>query len=72
MRYLSKHFTGAITIQQQFEILTLLVRRFCMGMPAARVGDLVSHVVPPVLGPGPGSTNVLIGGMPAWRAMPMG
>jgi uncharacterized Zn-binding protein involved in type VI secretion len=36
-------------------------------MPAAaRVGDMTSHGTP--LGPGPGSTNVLIGGMPAWRA----
>lgn len=36
-------------------------------MPAAaRVGDLTSHGSP--LGPGPGSINVLIGGMPAWRA----
>jgi len=34
--------------------------------PAARVGDLTSHGTP--LGPGPGSTTVLIGGMPAWRA----
>ncbi len=33
---------------------------------AARVGDVTSHGTP--LGPGPGSTNVLIGGMPAWRA----
>jgi len=33
---------------------------------AARVGDLTSHGTP--LGPGPGSVNVLIGGMPAWRA----
>ncbi len=33
---------------------------------AARVGDQTSHGTP--LGPGPGSTNVLIGGMPAWRA----
>ncbi len=37
-----------------------------MGQPAARVGDLTSHGTP--LGPGPGSANVLIGGMPAWRA----
>lgn len=36
-------------------------------MPAAaRVGDLTSHGTP--LGPGLGSTNVLIGGQPAWRA----
>jgi uncharacterized Zn-binding protein involved in type VI secretion len=35
--------------------------------PAARVGDLTSHGTP--LSPGPGSLNVLIGGMPAWRAM---
>jgi uncharacterized Zn-binding protein involved in type VI secretion len=36
-------------------------------MPAAaRVGDMTSHGTP--LSPGPGSTDVLIGGMPAWRA----
>ncbi len=34
--------------------------------PAARVGDPTSHGTP--LSPGPGSTNVMIGGMPAWRA----
>lgn len=34
--------------------------------PAARLGDPTSHGTP--LGPGPGSVNVLIGGMPAWRA----
>jgi uncharacterized Zn-binding protein involved in type VI secretion len=34
--------------------------------PAARVGDMTSHGTP--LAPGPGSTNVLIGGAPAWRA----
>ena len=34
--------------------------------PAARVGDLTAHGTP--LAPGPGSTNVLIGGKPAWRA----
>ena len=33
---------------------------------AARVGDLTSHGTP--LGPGPGSADVMIGGMPAWRA----
>jgi uncharacterized Zn-binding protein involved in type VI secretion len=33
--------------------------------PAARVGDATSHGTP--LAPGPGSPNVLIGGMPAWR-----
>jgi len=43
-----------------------------MGQPAARVGDLVSHAAPPTLAPGPGSTNVFIGGKPAWRAMPAG
>jgi len=37
-----------------------------MGTPAARVGDMTSHGTP--LSPGPGSTNVLIGGMPAWKA----
>ncbi len=37
--------------------------------PAARVGDATSHGTP--LGPGPGSPNVLIGGMPAWRGQPI-
>ena len=35
--------------------------------PAARVGDLTAHGS--ALAPGPGSTNVLIGGMPAWRGV---
>src|SRR4051812_11980396 len=39
--------------------------------PAARVADLVSHPLPPMLGPGPGSLNVLIGNKPAWRGMPL-
>lgn len=34
--------------------------------PAARMTDVTSHGTP--LAPGPGSPNVLIGGMPAWRA----
>lgn len=38
-----------------------------MGQPAARVGDTTSHGTP--LGPGPGCPTVLIGGMPAWRAL---
>lgn len=33
---------------------------------AARVADLTMHLGP--LAPGPGSSNVFIGGMPAWRA----
>jgi uncharacterized Zn-binding protein involved in type VI secretion len=37
--------------------------------PAARVGDPVSHPLPPIL-TGMGSTNVLIGKRPAWRGMP--
>lgn len=36
--------------------------------PAARVSDLTSHGSP--LAPGPGSPNVLIGFLPAWRAVP--
>jgi len=35
--------------------------------PAARVTDPTTHGAP--LAPGPGSPNVLIGGLPAWRAM---
>lgn len=34
--------------------------------PAGRVGDMTTHGTP--LAPGPGSFNVLIGGLPAWRA----
>ena len=34
--------------------------------PAARLGDETEHGSP--LSPGSGSPNVLIGGMPAWRA----
>ena len=37
--------------------------------PAPRVGDPVSHPAPPVLTGGPGSPNVLIGYMPAWRGV---
>jgi uncharacterized Zn-binding protein involved in type VI secretion len=35
--------------------------------PAARVGDPSGHGAPLV--PGPGSTNVFIGGQPAWRSV---
>lgn len=35
--------------------------------PAARLSDLTTHGTP--LAPGPGSANVLIGFLPAWRAM---
>ena len=34
---------------------------------AARAGDNTLHGSP--LGPGLGSANVIIGGMPAWRAL---
>lgn len=35
--------------------------------PAARITDLTTHGAP--LSPGPGSPNVLIGGLPPWRAL---
>jgi uncharacterized Zn-binding protein involved in type VI secretion len=35
--------------------------------PAARITDPTTHGMP--LMPGPGSMNVLIGGLPAWRAI---
>ena len=36
--------------------------------PAARSNiDTTAHGLPPVLTPGPGSPNVIIGFMPAWR-----
>ncbi|MEC4806327.1 MAG: PAAR domain-containing protein [Jaaginema sp. PMC 1079.18] len=41
-----------------------------MGKPAARITDTVAHPLPPVLTGGPGSLNVLIGGLPAWRGIP--
>jgi uncharacterized Zn-binding protein involved in type VI secretion len=40
------------------------------GRPAARITDTVSHPLPPVLTGGPGSTNVIIGFLPAWRGIP--
>jgi uncharacterized Zn-binding protein involved in type VI secretion len=39
--------------------------------PAARTTDLVSHPLPPMLTPGPGSPNVMIGYLPAWRGIPL-
>jgi PAAR motif len=38
--------------------------------PAARVTDPVVHPLPPVLSPGPGSVNVLVGFLPQWRGVP--
>lgn len=38
-----------------------------MGRPAARPTDMTVHGSP--LAPGPGSFNVLIGGLPAWRGI---
>jgi uncharacterized Zn-binding protein involved in type VI secretion len=38
--------------------------------PAARVTDPVMHPLPPVLSPGPGSVNVLVGFLPQWRGAP--
>ncbi|MCP4366855.1 MAG: hypothetical protein GY797_01890 [Deltaproteobacteria bacterium] len=40
--------------------------------PVARVTDNVAHPLPPVLSPGPGSPNVFIGSLPAWRGVPAG
>lgn len=42
-----------------------------MGRPAARITDPVAHPLPPVLTVGPGSPTVLIGGLPAWRGVPL-
>lgn len=41
-----------------------------MGQPAARIGDLVAHPLPPALTGGPCSPNVLIGSQPAWLGIP--
>jgi hypothetical protein len=40
------------------------------GKPAARIADPVAHLLPPVLMGGPTALNVLVGGLPAWRAIP--
>ena len=42
-----------------------------MRKPAARITDSVLHPLPPVLTGGPGSPNVFIGKLPAWRGMPL-
>ena len=42
-----------------------------MSRPAARITDAVAHPLPPVLTGGPGSLNVLIGNLPAWRGIPL-
>lgn len=39
--------------------------------PAARTTDNVLHPLPPVLMVGPGSVNVIIGFLPAWRGIPL-
>ena len=39
--------------------------------PAARITDTVAHPLPPLLAPGPGSPDVMIGFLPAWRGMPL-
>jgi uncharacterized Zn-binding protein involved in type VI secretion len=41
-----------------------------VSRPAARVSDPVAHPLPPILTGGPGSPNVLIGGLLAWRGVP--
>lgn len=41
-----------------------------MERPAARITDPVAHPLPPILTGGPGSPNVLIGNLPAWRGVP--
>ena len=40
--------------------------------PAARLTDMVMHPLPGILVPGPGSPTVIIGYLPAWRAVPTG
>lgn len=42
-----------------------------MGRPAARITDTVAHPLPPALTGSPGSFNVFIGGLPAWRGIPL-
>jgi len=42
-----------------------------MSRPSARITDAVAHPLPPVLTGGPGSPNLLIGNLPAWRGIPL-
>jgi uncharacterized Zn-binding protein involved in type VI secretion len=42
-----------------------------MNKPAARITDTVAHPLPPILTGGPGSFDVLIGNLPAWRGVPL-
>ena len=42
-----------------------------MSRPAATITDAVAHPLPPVLTGGPGSPNLLIGNLPAWRGIPL-
>jgi uncharacterized Zn-binding protein involved in type VI secretion len=41
-----------------------------MGRAAARITDSVAHPLPPILTGGPGSPNVFVGSLPAWRGLP--
>jgi uncharacterized Zn-binding protein involved in type VI secretion len=50
-------------------MVSLAAASSCMGKPAARITDLTAHGTP--LTPGPGSMNVLIGYLPAWRGIPL-
>ena len=58
--------SAQLNLKGAWSISISTVERQVMGQPAARVADMTSHGTP--LSPGPGSTNVFIGGMPAWRA----
>lgn len=40
------------------------------GKPAARISDATAHMMSP-LAPGPGSFNVFVGYLPAWRGIPL-
>lgn len=42
-----------------------------MEKPAARVFDPVAHPLPSILTGGPGSKDVMIEGLPAWRGVPI-
>ncbi|MEL6163262.1 MAG: PAAR domain-containing protein [Cyanobacteria bacterium J06628_3] len=41
-----------------------------MSKQAARISDPVAHPLPPILTGSPGSSNVIIGNLPAWRGLP--
>lgn len=61
---------GNEAIRRRDAATVIVDRREVTMPPAARVADPVAHPLPGMLGVGPGSLDVMIGNMPAWRGVP--